>query len=157
MSLTDPNKMRNFEIRGRFTKPIIIRHLQNDVEINNENYQRAFNWLLNLVETENPFSLKFSTNEKDLYYKKTKSISDGGKIYFTGVPLKKILDLYDNLEFGESKTALNLIESVRETMDVDFSKWSVMISRKKKVKTTQKSFTMREPSFYKRMRFMLVR
>ena len=89
MSLTDPNKMRNFEIRGRFTKPIIIRHLQNDVEINNENYQRAFNWLLNLVETENPFSLKFSTNEKDLYYKKTKSISDGGKIYFTGVPLKK--------------------------------------------------------------------
>lgn len=140
MSLTDPNKMRNFEIRGRFTKPIIIRHLQNDVEINNENYQRAFNWFSNLVETENPFSLKFSTNEKDLYYKKTKSISDGGKIYFTGVPLNKILDLYDNLEFGESKTALNLIESIRETMDVDFSKWSVMISRKKESKDYTKEF-----------------
>jgi len=140
MSLTDPNKMRNFDIRGRFTKPIIIRHLQNDVEINNENYQCAFNWFSNLVETENPFSLKFSTKEKDLYYKKTKSISDGGKIYFTDVPLNKILDLYDNLEFGESKTALNLIESVRETMDADFSKWSVMISRKKESKDYTKEF-----------------
>ena len=132
MHLTDPNKMRHFEVDARFTRPITMRSLLNKKEVNEENRQKAFDWFLDLTKTKTPYSLIMNMDEQSLKYKKSNDFSNGGKIYFENIPVQKILDLYDQLKFDESsKLAMKFVNSIRNSMDVDFSKWSVMISRYK--------------------------
>lgn len=132
MDLTDPNKMRHFEVDARFTRPIMMRSLLNDKAVNEQNRQKAFDWFLNLTKTEVPFSLTMDKKEHSYKYKKHNDFSNGGKVYFENVPVQKILALYDQLELDESsKLVMKFVNSIRNSMDIDFNKWSVMISRKK--------------------------
>ena len=131
MDLTDKNKMRQFEVDARFTRPIMSRSLLNNKDSNKKNHIKAFAWFKDLVANEEPFTLKFSTKKNEVFYERSDDITKGGKIYFKDVPLKKILNLYDSLDYDDSSTiASKFIESIRGKMDVDFNKWSVMISRK---------------------------
>ena len=139
MTLTDPNKMRNFEIDARLTKPIIIRSLCNDKKINEQNVKRASDWVSSLIKNEKPYCLDFSVSQEKFYV--SNDLKNGGKIYFTGISLDKIIKLYDSLEFGDSaKLAVKFIDSIRGTMDLDFQKWSVMVSRKKEQKDIKPPF-----------------
>ena len=130
MDLTDPNKMRHFEVDARFTRPIMMRSLLNDKRVNEQNWKKAYEWFLDLTKTGNPYSL--TMNREHQTYKKHYDFSNGGKIYFENVPVKKVLALYDKLELDESsKLAMKFVNSIRNSMDVDFNRWSVMIHRKK--------------------------
>lgn len=132
MDLTDPNKMRHFEVDARFTRPITMRSLLNNKRVNEENRQKAYDWFLDLTKAENPYSLKMNKKEESLQYQKSTDFSNGGKIYFENIPVQKILSLYDQLELDESsKLAMKFVSSIRNSMDVDFNKWSIMVSRYK--------------------------
>jgi hypothetical protein len=132
MDLTDPNKMRHFEVDARFTRPITMRSLLNNRKVNEENRQKAYDWFLDLTKAEAPYSLKMNKKEASLQYEKSTDFSNGGKIYFENISVQKILSLYDQLELDESsKLAMKFVSSIRNSMDVDFNKWSVMVSRYK--------------------------
>lgn len=145
MDLTDPNKMRHFEVDARFTRPITMRSLLNDKRVNEQNWEKAYEWFLNLTKTENPYALTMSLTKQS--FKKHKDFSKGGKIYFENVSVDKILALYDQLEYNESsKLAMKFVNSIRNTMDIDFNKWSVMIYRNK----SEKSSNFEKPFFNER-------
>lgn len=147
MDLTDPNKMRHFEVDARYTRPITMRSLLNDKGINERNWEKAYNWFLDLTKTEQPYALAMNRNIDSLQYKKHYDFSKGGKIYFENISVRKILKLYDQLEYDESsKLAMKFVDSIRNSMDVDFSKWSVMIYRNK----SEKSSNFEKPFFNER-------
>lgn len=133
MDITDPNKSRHFEKGANFSRPVILRSLYNDYNINQKNVSVTVDWINSLQETYTPFTLNFNRKDGKLEYSKN-SISDGkGRIYFTGISFDKILSLFDSLKFFEkaqtTKDAKEFFDKNRNNLSPEIQNWSIMISR----------------------------
>ncbi|NVK75603.1 MAG: hypothetical protein HWE24_19185, partial [Oceanospirillaceae bacterium] len=133
MDITDPNKSRLFEKGANFSRPIILRSLFNDYNINQKNVSTTVDWINNLQETYTPFTLNFNRKDEKLEYNK-QSISNGkGRIYFTGVSFDRILSLFDSLKFFDkaqtTKDAKEFFDKNRINVSPEIQNWSIMISR----------------------------
>lgn len=140
MDITDPNKSRHFEKGANFSRPIILRSLFNDYNINQKNVTTTVDWINNLQETYIPFTLNFNRKDEQLEYSK-KSISNGkGRIYFTGVSFDRILSLFDSLKFfDKAQTTIDakeFFDKNRNNVSPEIQNWSVMISRGENSKET---------------------
>ncbi len=132
MEITDPNKQRNFEKGVNFSRPLILRSMLNDFNINLSNVNETVKWILDLQKSYHPFTLNI--NEEKLLFERSYSLNNGGRIYFTGIPFERIVKLYDSLSFYENsqvaKDAKYFFKSNRNLLDPNLQNWSVMISRK---------------------------
>ncbi len=133
MDVTDPNKSRHFEKGANFSRPVILRSLVNDYQINLNNVSKTVDWINMLQESYTPFTLNFQRYNKKLNYEKQNILDGKGRIYFTGISFDKILSLFDSLEFYENaqttKDAKEFFDSNRSKLSSEIQNWSVMISR----------------------------
>lgn len=133
MDITDPNKSRHFEKGANFSRPVILRSLINDYEINEKNVSITVDWIKQLQETYNPFTLNFNRKDGNLVYNKQSTLNGKGRIYFTGISFDKILSLFDSLAFYDqaqtTKDAQEFFDKNRNKVSPEVQNWSVMISR----------------------------
>lgn len=131
MDITDPNKSRHFEKGANFSRPVILRSIVNDYQINQTNVSKAVDWINKLQETYTPFTLNF--NIKELVYDKKSALDGKGRIYFTGVSFDHILFLFDSLAFYDkaqtTRDAQEFFNKNRNKVTPEIQNWSVMISR----------------------------